>query len=294
VKQTKNILRKLVDFHTTDWRSWLPTVVFSMNNSIHSAIGYSTFFITYGSLPLDLLLPERINHKPSAFLKRLDSIITDVRLNLSIEKERQVQQYNKHRSTDDPAFAVGSYVMLNGEGITYSADKVRESKLIHRYLGPFKITDIISSVTRKLALPAKMFRIHPIFHIQLLKPYIAPQSFDPARNTVTRPPGVATLLGEEFEIKQILDKRTISGKIEYLIWWLGYPKEEASWIPFDSSDSSWIQSDLDLVQQFEATYTNSSTTSNNNDFSAGGGVRKSHKITKPAKPQALKSVSFVL
>jgi hypothetical protein len=36
---------------------------------------------------------------------------------------------------------------------------------------------------------------------------------------------------ETFIVKKILNKRVKGKKTEYLIWWKGYPKSEATWEP---------------------------------------------------------------
>ncbi|KAG4094185.1 chromo domain-like protein [Neocallimastix lanati (nom. inval.)] len=45
------------------------------------------------------------------------------------------------------------------------------------------------------------------------------------------PPPIVINNEEEYEVEQILDKRTHYGKIQYLIKWKGYPLSEASWEP---------------------------------------------------------------
>jgi len=46
-----------------------------------------------------------------------------------------------------------------------------------------------------------------------------------------KPPPIILNNEEEYEVEQILDKRTRYGKTQYLIKWKGYPLSEASWKP---------------------------------------------------------------
>ena len=95
-------------------------------------------------------------------------------------------------------------------------------KLDHRYLGPFKIVEKISSHAYRLALPWDM-KIHDVFHVQLLEPYKESQ----IENRVQPPPPPIEIEGEkEYEVEAILDSKVdkrYSDPTRYLIKWLGYP-----------------------------------------------------------------------
>ena len=75
-------------------------------------------------------------------------------------------------------------------------------------------------------------RIHPVFHISLLKRYkTSPPEFP--RDNRTPPPPV-TIAGQdepEYEVEAILDKRTHRGSPQYLVHWKGYPVHDATWEP---------------------------------------------------------------
>jgi chromobox protein 5 len=55
--------------------------------------------------------------------------------------------------------------------------------------------------------------------------------------------GKAGKKNETFIIKKILNKRIIGKKNEYLIWWKGYPKTEATWEPENNLP-------VDIVKEF--------------------------------------------
>ena len=65
-------------------------------------------------------------------------------------------------------------------------------------------------------------RIHPTFHVSLLKKYKGEAPFVPA----------VIIDGEaEYEVEQILNHRQKRNGIEYLVKWRGYGAHEHSWEP---------------------------------------------------------------
>ena len=56
-------------------------------------------------------------------------------------------------------------------------------KLLPRFLGPFKVLKNVGPVAVKLELPPH-WKIHPVFHVSLIKPYNGPAS--PEVETVDR------------------------------------------------------------------------------------------------------------
>ena len=48
----------------------------------------------------------------------------------------------------------------------------KNAKLAPRYVGPFKILEIINPVAYRIALPPALARMHDIFHVSYLKKYI--------------------------------------------------------------------------------------------------------------------------
>ena len=48
----------------------------------------------------------------------------------------------------------------------------KKGKLAPRYIGPFEIRARVGEVAYKLVLPPELSRIHPVFHMSMLRKYI--------------------------------------------------------------------------------------------------------------------------
>jgi len=88
----------------------------------------------------------------------------------------------------------------------------RSEKLIERFVGPYKVKGIVSSNVIELELP-KSIKIHPVVNVSrvwLYKPQVERQK--------KIPPKLVIIEGEEeFEVKKILNKRTVRGKEKFLV-----------------------------------------------------------------------------
>ena len=101
-------------------------------------------------------------------------------------------------------FKVGDKVLLSSAHIQLASQVARPSKKLQSlFIGPYLIVEIISPVAYHLALPPTL-KIHPVFHISLLKPYASPEAV-PDREVKQLPlPVVLVDDHEEFEVEQIL------------------------------------------------------------------------------------------
>lgn len=81
--------------------------------------------------------------------------------------------YDKRHS--ERVFEVGDWVYMNLQAYRQqSVEKRLVPKLTAKYYGPFEVIEKIGSVAYKLNLPTST-RIHPVFHVSLLKKKVGQQ-----------------------------------------------------------------------------------------------------------------------
>jgi hypothetical protein len=99
-------------------------------------------------------------------------------------QDRQAKNTNQHRRDD--LFNIGDQVLLSTAHLQPPSEKQRPlKKLQPKFIGPYTIEAVISSTAYRLTLPHTL-RIHPVFHISLLKRYN--QSPDDFASRTTAPP----------------------------------------------------------------------------------------------------------
>ncbi len=151
------------------------------------------------------------------------------------------------RRSDSPPYQPGQKVWLSTRDIKL---RLPCKKLAPRYVGPFVIEKQINPVTFQLKLPPQ-YRIHPTFHVSLLKPYHSPVSPSTEPGPIKEPPLPLILEdGVVYEVRTILDSRCCGGRLEYLIDWEEYGPEERSWIPRDDI------LDPALMEEFHSNFPN--------------------------------------
>jgi hypothetical protein len=164
----EQILRAYVSPDHDDWSTWLPVAEFAYNNSVHASTRQTPFYANLGfhpTTPASLLSP---NSDANDYLDRLRDVQTTISRELDLAKSQQAEQANRHRRP--LSFAPGDRVRLSTDHIVLSNQP--SSKFRSRYLGPFTVTAVISPVSYRLALPVSMSRVHPVFHISRLLPWI--------------------------------------------------------------------------------------------------------------------------
>jgi len=148
----------------------LPFAEFCYNNVEYSTTKQTPFYAIYGK--------HSTNNFPTAvkvanlvvedFMKSLTEMQSVMRENIVAAQARIAKYYDKNVLKTTPDFKVRDWVIV---GADYIKTKCRSKKLDYKLRGKFKIKWYIGSYTYKLELPLSSGKIHPVFHVGLLKLY---------------------------------------------------------------------------------------------------------------------------
>jgi hypothetical protein len=171
----------------------------------------------------------------------MERAIRHTKFFLEAARQRMRQVADPHRSTH-VTIAVGDLVLLSTKNI--KVQHGGSDKLFPRFLGPFRVIHEVNPVAFWLELPAPM-RIHPVFHVSLLRKY-RPRKREGAVD-IPVPPPVPMILTDtaEFKVEMILGDRDKEISVrtnahgvahrrvqkEFLVKWVGYTEDHNQWIP---------------------------------------------------------------
>lgn len=232
----EDMLRHFVSPTQENWEELLPVAEFAINNAYVSSIGMTPFELNQGWQPLTPLTHGLMQSKvpvAQAFVKDLQSRLKDAKQKLVDAQQRQKAYADQNRR--ELTFEIGDEVLLSTKNIKLKGPGAR--KLWPKWIGPFKVNKVVGAVAYQLELPESMGKIHPVFHVALIKPYY------PSGRVQPPPPPLAWEDDEEiFEVEAILAHRDRKkGRIvkkEYLVKWAGYGPEHNTWEPEENLEGS--------------------------------------------------------
>jgi hypothetical protein len=140
----------------------------------------------------------------------------------------KAQQRWAQSKKEGRTFKEGNQVWLEGRNLHLDQPS---AKLAPKHHGPFIIKRVLSPITYQLTLPHQ-WKIHGVFHVDLLTPYIETNFHGP---NYMRPPPDLIDGEEEYKVKSILRswKYGRGRKIQYLVKWKGYPNSDNEWVNWD-------------------------------------------------------------
>lgn len=244
-QEIEQYLRVFVNQRQDDWSEWLPLVEFAYNNRIHSSTRQTPFVLDTGQHPRMGVEPNRYSKVEAVdqFTSRIKSMTEEAQSALKQAASDMARFYNAKRS-EHPKFKVGEKVWLDGENISTTRPM---KKLDNRWYGPFTVEAIVSDNAYRLAMTPPFKRVHPVFHVSLLRRY-TPDTIK-ERPQPTNPEPEINEKGETvYEVEKILDSRYRWGRLEYLVKWKGFGPE---WDTWEAENN--VEGAKRLVKQFHKT-----------------------------------------
>jgi len=227
-------LRNYVCARQDDWDDYLDLAEFAMNDTVNSSTGYSPFQLLYGVSPrtaVDMAC-ESVLPATQQFVDDMTDMLAHAKARL--QEAQAVQTHYANARRRDLEFAVGDLVRLSTANLQLPS--TMSKKLVHRYVGPFKVLEKVHACAYKLQLPPAM-KIHPVVHVSKLLPWRV-DAEHPDHNAVAEslPPFAPCV--QQRVIEAVLDKRiTRFGAgtqfVECLCRFVGKGPEEDEWVHED-------------------------------------------------------------
>ena len=149
-------------------------------------------------------------------------------------REKILATQSRQKSYADPKqrdimFSVGDKVFLKVAPVKGIVRFGKKGKLSPRFVGPFEILEKVGKVAYRLALPPSLEKVHNVFHVSLLRKYVA----DPSHVLNYEPLELSQDLTYMEKPVQILDreeKELRNKKIPLVrVLWRNSKIEESTW-----------------------------------------------------------------
>ena len=242
-------LRAYINKSHRDWDERLPLLEFAVNSAVSSTTGRSAFEMNCGEnppLPVDHLVVDTNAASVEEMLTTMMADVEEAKLNIQAAQERQAVYANQNRREFE--FNVNDSVLLSTKHLM-KENKKQKNKLRALFVGPYKVLERVGAVAYKLALPKEMLqrRVHPVFHVSMLKPYVQSEAFaDRQQQTQTEEEKKeieeeiqsdqseqSEQVEEQKVVERIVDERTIKrGRRrikQFKVLWKDQPEHEATW-----------------------------------------------------------------
>lgn len=231
----EEMLRSYVSPDQQDWDEHLACVEFAINNSWQESVKNTPFFLNYGMHPLtpvSMSLPRTVP-RAHDFVQGIERAVKRAKQALQSAQDRM-------RNREDPrrrvvTFQPGERVLLSTKNLRNP--QVGVKKLKPSYMGPFTVEKMVGNAAVKLRLPAEWTRVHNVFHVSLLKPFLERSEGRQGRYATVPPPPVQYLDGEPlYTVEALLDHEIAKDRkkrpyYRFFVKWEGYSDENNKWEP---------------------------------------------------------------
>ncbi|XP_070013614.1 uncharacterized protein [Nicotiana sylvestris] len=227
-KCLENYLRCMTASRPIQWKQWL-TVEWWYNTNFHTSLQCTPFEALYGYSPPQLslgpLLETMVQATEDTMMRRqqMQQLLKD---NLTKAQERMKYYADKRRS--DREFQVGDMVYLKLQPYRQTSLALRRNlKLRSKYYGPYKILARIDSFAYKLDLSPE-FKVHPMFHVSLLKKKIGDRVVVQTTLPITGKDGQFLVKPVAILQRQLI-KMNNAVVVRVLVQWSNLPLKDTTW-----------------------------------------------------------------
>lgn len=221
IRSVTQVLRALVNPDQLDWIDKIPLTEFAINSSVSATTGYAPFELNYGYLPRTIagIQTDTPFAGVKAFAERARDNLMIAHDAIIEARVRQTHYANQGRQ-EEPTLGVGDMVYLATKNLSFPKGRAR--KLVPKFIGPYKITEAhpeVSAYTLDLPQDLRERRIHPTFHVDLLRKHEANDAllFPQREARAFYDMGIDD--DQEWMVDEIVDHRWTGKKLELLVRW---------------------------------------------------------------------------
>jgi transposase InsO family protein len=210
------------------WLRWLPWAEYVYNTAYQSSLRDTPFRVVYGRDPPSIRSYEPGETRVAAVAQEMEdreAFLADVRYRLEQAQAMHKLHYDKHHR--QVSYQVGDWALLRlRQRAAASLPRTTAGKLKPRYVGPYRVTELINAVAVRLELPQGA-RLHDVFHIGVLKKFVgAPPASPPVLPPLVNGAVVSAPA-------KVLRTRLARGVQQVLVQWHGEGAESATWEDYD-------------------------------------------------------------
>ncbi len=242
IQELGRYLRAYCQEDKHSWSRFLPWAEYAQNSLRQNTTGLTPFQCILGYQPPLFPWTGEPSEVPAVdhWFRASERVWDSAHIHLQ-RAVRRHKDFADVQRAPTPLYHPGDRVWLSTRDIRL---RLPCKKLSLHYIGPFKIQRQINEVTYRLQLPPR-YRIHPTFHVSLLKPCSSPtpDQHEPPPPEILDQPSV-------YQVRNIMDSQRRGGQLEYLVDCEGYGPEEQSWVARDDI------LDPMLLQEFHNTHPN--------------------------------------
>ena len=168
------MLRAFVDEYHSNWESMIPALLYAYHNTVHSATGYTPHHLMFGWTPRDLRAPL-ISGVTSDFphisewAKSRASDFQAAKLHI---EHAQAAMIRAHKASDNAhVYQPDDLVKVSTRALPIRMTSTQTVKLLPKYIGPFRVTEVVNPGAYRLDLPATYVAVHDVINQEYLRPW---------------------------------------------------------------------------------------------------------------------------